>query len=124
MIQDRRFKLRLRLAGDKGVVMGPGRADLLALIMETGSISAAGRQMGMSYRRAWSLVESMNTTFAAPLVETSKGGAGHGGARLTALGCEMLTAYRDLEAVTLAAGREALDRIGNAMVISAPADLG
>jgi molybdate transport system regulatory protein len=104
--------------------MGPGRADLLAMIEETGSIAAASRRMGMSYRRAWSLVEAMNITFTAPLVETAKGGAGHGGARLTALGCELLGAYRDLEAATLTAGSEALDRIGDAMEIASPTNPG
>jgi molybdate transport system regulatory protein len=104
--------------------MGPGRADLLALIVETGSIAAAGRHMGMSYRRAWNLVESLNTTFTSPLVETTKGGAAHGGARLTALGSELLAAYRDLEAATLAAGSEALDRIEKAMEMSSPTKRG
>jgi len=95
--------------------MGPGRADLLALIAETGSIAAAGRRMGMSYRRAWSLVESMNSSFTAPLVETAKGGAERGGARLTALGQELLAAYRSLEAVIPVAGHEELDRFDAAM---------
>lgn len=110
MTKDRPFKLRLRLSGTDGVIMGPGRADILALIAQTGSIAAAGRRMGMSYKRAWNLVESLNSTFTAPLVETAKGGAQHGGAMLTPLGEELLAAYRALEAQTLAAGRAALDR--------------
>jgi molybdate transport system regulatory protein len=79
-------QLRLRVVQNRGIIIGPGRADLLELIQTQGSIAAAGRQMRMSYKRAWALVDAMNTTFAAPLVEAAKGGAGGGGARLTPLG--------------------------------------
>lgn len=103
------LRLRLRLTSAHGLVMGPGRADLLALIAQTGSIAAAGRQMNMSYKRAWTLVEAMNHTFTGPLVETSKGGAGHGGARLTELGVTLLQAYRELEKATKVAGIDQLD---------------
>jgi len=75
-------------------MIGPGKADLLALIQETGSIAAAGRRLGMSYKRAWSLVESMNEMFAEPLVESSRGGASHGGAILTPTGTKVLALYR------------------------------
>lgn len=109
--------MRLRLNGPHGIVMGPGRADLLALIAETGSIAAAGRRMGMSYKRAWSLVESLNASFTAPLVETAKGGAAHGGARLTALGEELLTAYRTLESAAQTAGAAALERFDSALAV-------
>ncbi len=95
--------------------MGPGRADLLAQIAQTGSIAAAGRRMGMSYKRAWSLVESLNTAFAEPLVETAKGGAAHGGAQLTTLGKELLAAYRALEETSRTAGATALRRIESAL---------
>ena len=64
-------------------MLGPGKADLLELIAETGSIAAAGRRLGMSYKRAWSLVETLNAMFRDPLVESSRGGATFGGARLT-----------------------------------------
>ena len=77
--------------------LGPGRADLLERIAETGSISAAGKRMGMSYKRAWSLVQALNDGFGAPLVETSRGGAGQGGAALTAEGAEVLRLYRDMQ---------------------------
>jgi molybdate transport system regulatory protein len=115
MVTERSFKLRLRLAGSQGIIMGPGRADLLTLIAATGSIAAAGRQMGMSYKRAWNLVVSMNKTFATPLVETSKGGTDHGGAHLTPLGQELLAAYRNLEIITLTAGQKTLDQFETAM---------
>ncbi|MGE4480493.1 winged helix-turn-helix domain-containing protein [Acidocella sp.] len=112
-----KLRLRLRLNGTQGIVMGPGRADLLALIAETGSIAAAGRRMDMSYKRAWSLVDSLNTSFTAPLVETAKGGAGHGGARLTALGEELLAAYRELETVTRTAGSVFLTRFETSLAV-------
>ncbi|MEX2518769.1 MAG: LysR family transcriptional regulator [Paracoccaceae bacterium] len=79
-------------------MLGPGKADLLELIAETGSISAAGRRMGMSYKRAWSLVEVMNAIFRAPLVVSSRGGAKGGGAALTDEGVAVLAAYRRVEA--------------------------
>ncbi len=111
------LRLRLRLNGPQGIVMGPGRADLLALIAQTGSIAAAGRGMGMSYKRAWSLVESLNTAFAAPLVETAKGGAAHGGAKLTPLGQEVLAAYQALEHASQTAGAAALRRIESSLAV-------
>lgn len=80
-----------------GKRLGPGKVRLLELIGAEGSISAAARQMGMSYRRAWLLIEESNGLFAAPLVESSAGGAGGGGARLTALGAAVIAAYRDIE---------------------------
>ncbi|MBU6426563.1 MAG: LysR family transcriptional regulator [Rhodospirillales bacterium] len=111
------LRLRLRLNGPQGIILGPGRADLLALIAETGSIAAAGRRMGMSYKRAWGLVESLNASFATPLVETAKGGAAHGGARLTALGEELLAAYRALEEASQTAGAAAIRRIESALSV-------
>ena len=81
-------------------MFGPGKADLLTLIAETGSISAAGRKLGMSYKRAWGLVETMNAMFAEPLVASSRGGATHGGAAVTENGARVLTLYRELEANT------------------------
>lgn len=91
------LRLRIRLNTAHGVIMGPGRAELLTLIDQTGSIAAAGRQMKMSYRRAWSLVESLNKSFTSPLVTTSKGGTKRGGAHLTALGKTLLGAYQELD---------------------------
>lgn len=94
--------LRVVLGGD--VVMGPGKADLLEGIAETGSIAAAGRRMGMSYRRAWTLVEEMNGLFRTPVVDAAKGGAHGGGAVLTAEGQRIVAAYRRLEAAAAQAG--------------------
>ena len=94
--------LMLRLKLPKGAVFGPGKARLLECIQTEGSISAAGRAMGMSYKRAWSLVEEMNTAFTAPLVESSRGGVSGGGARVTEMGIKVLALYRAIEARTLA----------------------
>ncbi len=116
MSEERKLRLRLRLTNETGIVMGPGRADLLGLIAETGSIAAAGRRMGMSYRRAWSLVEAMNSSFTFPLVETAKGGAERGGARLTTLGHELLAAYSALVAAAESAGHKELARFEAAML--------
>lgn len=90
-----------------GKRLGPGKIKLLELVRDTGSISAAARAMDMSYRRAWLLVEESNSLFAGPLVESTTGGAGGGGARLTELGAKVVAAYKDIEteAATLVARR-------------------
>lgn len=111
------ISLRIRLVSGAGIVMGPGRADLLEHINKTGSIAAAGREMRMSYKRAWALVEAMNAMFQAPLVEAVKGGVGGGGARLTAMGLQVLTAYRGLEDAAGDAGAEFLSRLKAALAV-------
>ena len=73
--------------------IGIGKIRLLQLVGETGSISAAARQMGMNYRRAWFLIDSMQSGFADPLLLTERGGKGHGGASLTQLGAELINRY-------------------------------
>jgi molybdate transport system regulatory protein len=88
---------QLRISFKKSIAMGPGKADLLDAIAETGSISAAARLLGMSYRRAWLLVETMNQCFQSPLVETATGGQHGGGAQVTALGWEVVRRYRAME---------------------------
>lgn len=87
------LKLKAQLLCGDEVAMGPGKADLLEAIDRDGSISAAGRTLGMSYRRCWTLVDTMNHCFATPLVEAWRGG----GARLTPAGRLALAAYRGLE---------------------------
>ena len=91
---------RLRIVLEPDIAIGPGKADLLEGIRDTGSIAAAGRRLGMSYKRAWLLVETMNRCFKRPLVEASKGGRAGGGARLTELGEEVLARYRRMETLT------------------------
>ncbi len=109
MSDDPRLSLRLHFAS--GLTFGRGKADLLQFIDEGGSISAAGRRMGMSYRRAWSLVEEMNGHFDSPLVDSNRGGAKGGGAVLTARGHEVLADYRALEDTLRAKGAEPLARL-------------
>jgi molybdate transport system regulatory protein len=104
-------RLSLRLHFDSGLTFGRGKADLLQGIDEEGSISAAGRRMAMSYRRAWSLVEEMNGHFAAPLVDSSRGGARGGGAALTDLGRSVLADYRALEQLLRDEGAKPLGRL-------------
>jgi len=97
-------RLRIRIVfGDAGMI-GPGKADLLDGIARCGSIAAAGREMGMSYKRAWQLIGTLNAMFRAPLVDSMRGGPGGGGAELTDLGREVLALYRALEAEAAAAG--------------------
>jgi molybdate transport system regulatory protein len=87
-------ELKLRILFD-GAMVGPGKAQLLEHIRDTGSIAAAGRRMDMSYKRAWTLVEEMNSAFRQPLVSSSRGGAGGGGAQLTDAGLEVLGLYAE-----------------------------
>jgi len=91
-------RLRVVLAGD--VAIGPGQAAMLEEIGAAGSVAAAARRMGMSYKRAWYLVKSMNKGVRRPLVVMSKGGRAGGGARLTPLGDEVLRRYRRMETLT------------------------
>ncbi len=111
-----RLQIRLYLAPDAW--LGPGKADLLELIGTTGSISEAGRQMGMSYKRAWSLVEEMNRMFSAPLVTRIRGGAGGGGAMLTAEGQQVLGGFRRIVA---GAGEAATEEMAALMALRPPA---
>lgn len=88
--------------GDESAI-GPGKANLLEAIDKAGSISAAARDMGMSYKRAWDLVDTMNRCFKHPLVATATGGSHGGGARVTDFGHEVLRRYRALECIASAA---------------------
>jgi molybdate transport system regulatory protein len=92
------LRVGLRLLLGMSTSIGPGKTALLEAIAATGSISAAGRSLGMSYRRAWQLVESMNRNFREPLVLTATGGARGGGAQVTPFGHEVLRRYRAMEA--------------------------
>jgi molybdate transport system regulatory protein len=90
--------LKLTLVLDSGARIGPGKAALLESVHATGSISAAARSMGMDYKRAWLLIDSVNRAFLTPVVERTAGGSGGGGAVLTPFGEELLARYRALEA--------------------------
>ncbi len=102
MAGTRRKPPRLRVLMGAAVAMGPGKADLVEAIGRTGSISAAAREMGMSYRRAWLLVEALNRSFREPLVEAAPGGKGGGGAKVTARGRDVLKRYRAMETKAVA----------------------
>lgn len=90
-------RVRLRVDFDNAGQLGPGKVRLMELIAETGSISAAGRAMDMSYRRAWLLVDSLNRCFKQPLVLTQLGGSGGGGALLSEFGQQVVASYRAME---------------------------
>ena len=94
----KRPAIQLRILLTAETVLGPGKADLLEGVQETGSIAAASRRMGMSYKRAWYLIDTMNSYFKAPLVVSTKGGKAGGGAKLTATGSDVLKRYRRMEA--------------------------
>ena len=89
--------LTLRVLGKSAAAMGPGKADLIEHVGQSGSISAAAREMGMSYRRAWQLVESLNADFREPVVTTAIGGTRGGGARVTAYGERLVSQFRAME---------------------------
>jgi molybdate transport system regulatory protein len=92
------LKIKLQITCGEEIAMGPGKADLLDAIAREGSISGAGRAMGMSYRRAWLLVDAMNRCWREPLVTTRPGRASGSGARVTPLGRTILDRYRAMQA--------------------------
>jgi molybdate transport system regulatory protein len=87
-------RIRVSIVFESGARIGPGKVALLESIRDTGSISAAARDMGMSYKRAWVLLDSINQAFTAPVVTATPGGPGGGGAVLTPFGIEVLERYR------------------------------
>lgn len=95
--------LTLRVMTHDVPAMGPGKAALVAAIATTGSISAAARAMGMSYRRAWQLVEALNASFTEPVVLTAVGGKRGGGAVVTPFGRRILAQYHVMEGKATAA---------------------
>src|SRR5262245_309893 len=105
---DWQLKVRVWIQRGGEKLLGPGRAELLGLIERHGSISAAARRMNMSYRRAWTLVRAINDIAGEQLVELATGGAGGGGATLTARGREALAYYRRIvDQATRAAAKAA-----------------
>lgn len=101
-----RLRIKIQLYRGEDIAMGPGKADLLDAIRHEGSISSAARALGMSYRRAWMLVEVMNRCWRAPLVEASAGGRSGGGAHITDMGLNVLELYRDLQTHTHGAAEQ------------------
>jgi molybdate transport system regulatory protein len=109
-------KLSLRIDFDDATRLGPGKIRLLELIGECGSISAAGRGMGMSYRRAWLLVDSLNRSFKEPVVLTQLGGSGGGGAALSDLGQAVVADYRAMEHEVAVAIADRIAKLERALV--------
>ena len=106
-----RLRPRLRVLRGKEIVLGPGKAELLEAIAKTGELRRAAGRLRMSYMRAWKLVQMMNGAFREPLVETTRGGAGHGAARLTKTGRTVLAVYHEMERRSLAASGPGFRRL-------------
>ncbi len=118
---DHTLSIRIDLAG--GTRIGPGKIALLEAIRREGSISAAGRALGMSYRRAWELVEDLNRGLGSPVVATSAGGSGGGGASLTPVGVAVVEHYRAIETEAAAAAKRHVAAIGRFACVAPPDQL-
>ena len=116
----RHASLTIRIDFGAAGFLGPGKIALMELISKHGSISAAGREMGMSYRRAWLLVDEINRIFREPLVETQMGGSGGGGARLSRLGRDVVDRYRAIQDAAASASAADL-RVLKASLANRPA---
>ena len=93
---------RLRIVAGKNIAFGPGKAELLEALDQTGSITKAAHKLEMSYMRAWTLIRTMNRSFEEPLVDSVRGGTqGGGGAQLTAMGRQVLELYREMDAICM-----------------------
>jgi len=114
-VSSRETRLTLRLDFQHAGRLGPGKVRLLELLEEKGSISAAGRAMDMSYRRAWQLIDELNRTFTDELVKTQQGGVRGGGAVLTQMGKDILNAYRAIEKKTQKAAAAEIAMIERAL---------
>lgn len=110
-------KLRIRIAFPKGHI-GPGKISLLEQIDKVGSISGAAKEMGMTYRRAWHLLETVQTVLNEDVVETSVGGKKGGGARLTTVGKELVNLYREAEEGACKGAKPLLKRMDSLLVTS------
>ena len=114
----------IRLFFTQQDMIGPGKVALLEGIERSGSISAAGREMGMSYKRAWMLIEALNGMFSAPLVESARGGAGGGGATLTDTGRQVLALFREIEAAAAEVNTERLAALREMLADAPPGNNG
>ena len=117
MAEKRTPGIRLRISLDPDIAIGPGKALLLEGIRDTGSIAAAGRGMGMSYKRAWLLVNTMNACFRKPLVSAHRGGSQRGGAVLTPEGETVLALFRGMEKKTATAIAPEMRRLRRMMAV-------
>ncbi len=101
MVEKPRLDIRLRIDFGPAASIGPGKVALLEHIDRVGSLSQAGRELGLSYRRAWQLLDDLNGSFTEPVARASVGGVGGGGVQLTAFGKELITSYRVVERAAL-----------------------
>lgn len=99
-----KIQFRLRIVVGADIAIGPGKVDLLEAIGETGSITGAAKMLGMSYRRAWLLVDTMNRCFVSPVVSAEAGGASGGRTRLTPVGADVVCRYRAMQRCAEQAG--------------------
>jgi molybdate transport system regulatory protein len=111
-----RLTLRVDFGADRA--LGPGKVRLLEAIRDTGSISRGGRALGMSYRRAWLLIDDLNRCFRQPVIDAQPGGAHGGGATLTAFGRELIGDYRAIEAAAVAAAEKPLNKLERRLRVS------
>ncbi len=109
-------RLTLRLDFGPGQAVGHGKIRLLEAVREHGSIAAAGRSMGMSYRRAWLLIDELNVLFNRPVIATKHGGQHGGGAELTSFGCQVVEQYHAIEAKAQTAAAVELEALSAAAV--------
>ena len=115
-------RLKLRFDFDETRRLGPGKIELLEAIRRHGSIAAAGRDFGMSYRRAWLLVDELNHMFTAPVVEARGGGRNGGGAVLTEQGETIVSLYREAERKMSRSASREIEQIEQALALTtAPA---
>ena len=99
------LRFRIRITRGDDIAVGPGKIALLEAIIDTGSITAAAKKLGMSYRRAWLLADQMNRAFRSPVIEAATGGRDGGGTLVTKTGQEVIRRYRSIEAISTAAAR-------------------
>ena len=104
-------RFRLRLTQGARIAVGPGRIELLEAVRDAGSITAAARSLDMSYRRAWMLLDELNRSLRAPVVESVHGGAQGGGSRLTETGLELVRLYRRIEQIAARACRDDIEAL-------------
>jgi molybdate transport system regulatory protein len=114
--------LRPHVSIGEEITFGPGKIELLRKLGEGHSISSAARALGMTYKRAWALVDTLNRGFGSPVVETSSGGKGGGGAHLTPLGEELVARYLALEVKLNAAAQAELIALAELAELAEPAD--
>ena len=104
-------KFRFRITVGDAIAIGPGKVVLLEAIGATGSISAAAQSLGMSYRRAWLLLDEMNRMLRSPVVDSARGGAIRGGSEITAVGRQLIETYRRIEAKAAEACADDIEKL-------------